>query len=144
MTRRAITSRSAAERLASACRSQGERVWASSSCVRSSEARVAGLASTATLFRSEVVERRRAGDLAEPGALGASGRVESVPQANGALEGLGGQILGRLRVAREVQDVPVDVVQVPLGGIGERARHRLHTPHIRRFGRNRHTFGAFP
>ncbi len=33
------------------------------------EARIARLASTATLFRSEVVEGRRAGDLAEPGAL---------------------------------------------------------------------------
>ena len=70
--------------------------------------------------------------------------VETLPQANCALEGLGGQLLRRLRVACEVQDVSVDVVKVPLGGIGERARHRLHTTHIRRLGPDRHTFGAFP
>jgi len=106
------------------------------------EARKALLAPTAALFAAKVIESGRSCDLAEPSALGAAGGVEAVPEPDGALERLGRKILSGLRVAREVEDVAVDVVEMPSGGVGERARHLGHTSHIRRARRIRHTLGA--
>src|SRR5436190_1186235 len=60
------------------------------------------LAADASPLRPEVVERDRAGELAEPGSGAAAGLVEAVPEADGALEGLGRQILREAAVAGQV------------------------------------------
>src|SRR5579862_367666 len=75
----------------------------------------------------EVVERRGAGDLAEPGAGRSALRIEPRPEPQSAFERLAGQILGRRPVAREPHEVAVDVFEMPLGGLRE-ARHTRPTP----------------
>src|SRR5581483_5717914 len=77
---------------------------------------------------AEVVERDRAGELAEPGAWRAAALVEAVPEPQAALERLRGEVLGHEPVAREPGEVAVDVVEVPLGGLRE--GHACHTPPV--------------
>ena len=77
--------------------------------------------------RISVVERNRPCDLAEPGLSGAAGRVESLPEAECALERRTGQLVGHGRVAREPGEIAVDVVEVGLGSL--RKGHFMgHTP----------------
>ena len=87
------------------------------------------LAPRAPALGAEVVERDRARDLAEPGARRAAVGVEAVPEAQRALERLAGEILGGRPVAREPGEVAVDVVEVRLGGLGER-HLSSHTPPV--------------
>src|SRR5206468_5995864 len=95
------------------------------------------LASPASGLGSEPVERRRARDPEQPGAWAAATWIETVPDTQRLLERLAGEILGENAVAREVDEVAVDVVEVRLRGGGEarsfggpppkpRERHGLH------------------
>src|SRR4051812_1110327 len=84
------------------------------------------LAADASSLGPEMVERDRAGELAEPGPGAAAGLVEAVPEADGALEGLGGQILREAAVAGQVGEVAVDVVQVLRRGLLERGHRRSY------------------
>ena len=58
----------------------------------------------------QLVERRVAGDPEQPGAAAAPLRVEAGALAVGALEGGGGDVLGRGAVAKQAGGVGVDVV----------------------------------
>src|SRR5207302_6287350 len=80
------------------------------------------LAPPASRLRAEVVERGAARDHAQPGARRGTTRVEATPRAQRALERLAGEILGERRVAREDEQVAVDVVEVSLGDRGEARR----------------------
>jgi len=62
-----------------------------------------------------VVQGGSAGELAEPGSRRAAPRVEAAPALERALEGLGGEVFGQMRVSGHVQQVAVDVVEVLLG-----------------------------
>src|SRR5439155_7960580 len=73
------------------------------------------LAAPAPLLGAEVVESNAAGNRAEPGARGCASGIEPAPRAQRAFEGLGGEVFGRRGVAREDEQVAVDVVEVALG-----------------------------
>ena len=131
-TRSAITSRSPALSDASAASSSGDSPSANDGL----DALRRGaplLAAAPPLLGAEPVERGRAGDLAEPGAGARASRVEAPPELQRLLERLGGEILGERRVARQVDEVAVDVVEVRLrrrrearraGGLGASSRER--------------------
>src|SRR5581483_2948034 len=84
--------------------------------------RVCALATPAPLLGPEVVERRRAREVEEPGPRAAAPRVEPAPLPERLLERLGGQVLGSAAVPGQVDEVAVDVVEVALDG-GFEARH---------------------
>ena len=63
-------------------------------------------------------------------------RVEAVPEPQRPLERLAGEILGDEAVAREPDEVAVDVVEVALGGLRERV-HVVHTPRASAIGHTR-------
>src|SRR5581483_11028234 len=86
------------------------------------------LASCAPAFGAEVVERHRPRDLAEPGAGGAAGGVEPMPEPQRALERLGGQLLRDEAVGGEPGEVAVHVVEVRLGGLREGHLHTFTPP----------------
>src|SRR5206468_12285488 len=69
------------------------------------------LALATTSLRAEPVERGRARDREEPGARRSSIRIEPTPLLERRLEGLARQVLGDGPVLRQVQEVPVDVVE---------------------------------
>ena len=119
-TRRTTTSRSAADRLRTAASSAGERPSPKTgSCRLRLVGRVRLLAPAAALLRAEVVERRAAGELAEPGARRGAPRVEAPPAAKRPLERLGGEVFCEVWVSGHVEQVAVDVVEVLLGHAGE-------------------------
>src|SRR5690242_13472242 len=96
------------------------------------------LAPPSALLRAKPVERGRPGYGEQPGAGGAATRVEAAPAPESLLERLCGQILGQRRVAAQVEQVPVDVVEMLLGDRGE-ARLRAETGRSRGFeGRRVH------
>src|SRR5690348_11023788 len=64
--------------------------------------RVAVLATESPRLRPEVVERRRARELAEPGSGGAAPRIEAAPAAQSALEGVDREVFGEGVVGGQV------------------------------------------
>src|SRR3954454_3247250 len=92
------------------------------------------LAPGAAALAAEVVERHRARDLAEPRAGRPAPRVEAVPEPQRALERLARQVVRSRPVAGEPGQVPVHVVEVRLGCLGE---GHLHV--VRRRPAFRHT-----
>src|SRR5579872_5139538 len=85
------------------------------------------LAAHAAPFGAEVIERDGARDLTEPRARRSPPLVEAVPQPQGALERLSGQVFGDEAVAGEPGEVPVNVVEVPLSRLRE-GGHTCTTP----------------
>ena len=75
-------------------------------------------------LRPEPVEGGRARDPEQPGPGAAAAWVEPRPLAEGLLERGPCQVVGERAVAGQVEQVAEDVVEMPLGGIGERGRRR--------------------
>ena len=72
-------------------------------------------------LRAEVVERLRAGQLAKPRALRAPAGVETLPAPERLLEGLPRQILSEDGIGGQKDEVAVDVVEMLLRHLRERA-----------------------
>src|SRR5439155_12308579 len=81
-------------------------------------------AAKAPALGTEVVERDSPRELAEPGPRRAAPLVEAMPEAEGTLERLGGEVLGDEAVAREPGEVAVDVVEVAFGRLREGCHFR--------------------
>ena len=99
------------------------------------------LLGSAALLTAEVIERRRARELAEPGPRAAAARVEAVPALQGPGERLGCQVFGHVAVSGQVDEERVHVVEVALGHAGEVLRVRLHDGYTPRPGHHV-TFGS--
>ena len=82
------------------------------------------LTGAAPALGAQVIERARAGDREQPAARACAARVEAVALAPGALERVGREVLGERAVAREVDEVAVDVAEMRLDelveGLGSR------------------------
>src|SRR5215210_2164378 len=74
-----------------------------------------------------MVEGGRSRYLAEPRLHAAFARVVAAPQPQGALERVSGQLFGQATVARQVDEVGQDVLQVVFRRSGETG-HVVHTP----------------
>ena len=127
-TRKAITSRSAGVSFESARSRSADRPSASGSIVRARLGqRIRRLPPQAPLLGAKVVERRRARHLAEPRLHAPLARVVAAPEAKRALEDVTGQLLGQAAVARHVDEVGQDVLQMVFRRSGE-GGHAVHTP----------------
>ena len=73
-----------------------------------------------------MVERRGAGELAEPRLRRPPAGIEAAPATQRSLERLSGQVLGHSSVSRQVEQEGVDRVEVLLGDLSEA---RLRHPH---------------
>src|SRR5256714_3521786 len=88
--------------------------------------RESALTPPAPLFGAEVVQRRRARELAEPRAGAPPARVVPPPALKRPGESLCCQVFWHRSVSRQVHEECVHVVQVALGRLGEVVRARLH------------------
>jgi hypothetical protein len=78
-----------------------------------------------------MVERSRPRQLAEPRPRAAASRVEALPTAQRALEGLDREVLGEHVVGGQVHEIRVNVVEMLLGESRERGLvgvHAVYTP----------------
>ena len=82
----------------------------------------------AALAPAQLVERRVARDPEEPRALGAAARIEGALLAERALEGGGGDLLGRRAVAQQRGGVGVDGVRAGCDRAPRRRRRRSRAP----------------
>ena len=87
---------------------------------------IALLAAQSTSLRAEVIQRRRASKLAEPGARSTTARVEAVPAPQCALECVDREVFGEGMVGGQVHEIGENVVEVLLGDGGEARRLRFH------------------
>ena len=94
---------------------------------------------TAALLGTKVVERRRAGDLTQPGPGAAAAGVEPPPRPERLLERLAGEILRQRAIPGQEQQIAVHGVELRLGHgrkrrpvdreARQRRRHRVHDAH---------------
>ena len=139
--RNAITSRSPALSVASAVSSSGERPSTKRSSIRS------GRAAASSRFRRRDSARNQSSAVVR--AIPSSHvralprrRVEAPPQPHGLLERRAREVLGRLAVARQVEQVAEHVVEVRLGSLGEAPRRACSERLLERHRRARPLYAA--